>query len=107
LSEPEKESVEQLRRWLVDADYGNGEIVGPERKAWDETFFKDGRRGPNDLVAVRTKTLEKAPFSAWASGGLLTLFHGMCGFKLSVSSIANTYYYNILIPSGVLDKRRS
>jgi hypothetical protein len=95
LSEPEKESVEQLRRWLGDTDYGNGEIVGPERKAWDATFFKDGRRGPNDLVAVRTKTIEKAPFSSWASGGLLTLFHDMGGFKLSVSSIADTYHCNI------------
>jgi hypothetical protein len=94
LSEPEKESVEQLRRWLVDEDYGNAEIVHAERKAWDAKFFSDERRGPDDLVAVRSKEVEQAPFSAWASGGLLTLFHDTCGFKLKVSPITNTQHFH-------------
>jgi hypothetical protein len=93
LSEPGKESVKQLRRWLGDEDYDKAEIVEEERQAWEEQLFTDKRVAPDDLVAVRTKTVEQAPFSAWASGGLLTLFHDTCGF-FRVSPVTNTQYFN-------------
>ena len=106
LSEPEKESVNQLRRWLGDTKYGKAEIDFSERKAWEEHVFSDDRHAPDDLVAVRTTTEEQAPFSAWASGGLLTLFHETCGFKLRVSSIINIYYPTVQLTSTFRDLRQ-
>ncbi|CZT41145.1 uncharacterized protein RSE6_00845 [Rhynchosporium secalis] len=67
LDEPEAENVKILRDWLERKDYGNGEITGAERKAWVE---------PD----------EKAPFSSWVTGGLLTTFHDRCGFRMKCLS---------------------
>jgi hypothetical protein len=106
LSKPEKVSVNQLRLWLGDKKYGKSEIEFSERKAWEENLFSNNRHAPNNLVAVRTTTEEQAPFSTWASGGLLTLFRETCGFKLRVSSIINTHHPTVQLTSSFSDLRQ-
>jgi hypothetical protein len=84
LNGPEEESVKTLREWLERKEYGNGEITAAERKAWAEADLRGIRREAEDLVAIQSRAPDKAPFSSWASGRLLTIFHNKIGSKIKV-----------------------
>lgn len=84
LNEPGQEDIKTLRSWLERKEYGNGEITSLESKAWAAPELEGAAE---DLVSIQSDVQEKAPFSTWVTGRLLTLFHNNWGYKLKVGSI--------------------
>lgn len=80
LTQAKDSEIQFLREWLIDKKMGKGEIEGRQGRVWYE----------KDLVVLKGKEGERAPFSAWVSGSILRLFDRFWGFKHKGSS-SKTY----------------
>lgn len=76
LSKPEDSQTQFLRDWLLDETMGKGEIAGRQARTWNA----------KDLVVLKAKDDERAPFSAWVSGSILRFFDRHWGFEHKASS---------------------